>query len=112
MKRAFKLGDKEVEMVATAATPILYSEYFHEDAFKEITADEVSPSVVQKMAFVMAKEAEHGGKAFQAFTSMKKEDFITWLMDFGPADFWNAGADIMELFSGTGGMSRPKRKGV
>ncbi len=97
MYKLVDIGEKIVPMLGTAATNIYYQRIFHEDPLTVQTEDlsaGMSVDMAQKLAFIMAKQAE-GQEAvnraeahrIQDFmqTVTPEEDYIDWLdsLDFG-----------------------------
>lgn len=97
MYKLVDIGERIVPMLGTAATNLYYQRIFHEDPLAIQTGDPsatVSVDMAQKLAFIMAKQAEgqeavnhaeaHSIRDFmQAVTP--EEDYIDWLdsLDFG-----------------------------
>lgn len=83
MFRVIKIGEKEVEMVANAATTYRYKQIFRRDYYREINAKERDTfdniDIFTRMGFVMAKQAEKADMA-----KLSEEDFFEWLEQFDP----------------------------
>lgn len=116
MRKDIKIGDSEMGMVANAASPILYRQIFHEDFLKTIYADGNASTdqieVFQKMAFIMAKQAEaaDGEITREQLYNLTPGDMIEWAESIGdPMAFVNAITDISNLYFGSGiSLSSPK----
>ena len=95
-----KIGEKEVELSANAATPFRYKQVFHKDIFSvfgnEKKAEEEGFETIAQLAYVMAKSAEKAD-----MNKLNEEDFIGWLEGFEPMDFANSAEDILNTYMGT-----------
>ena len=103
MKRTVKIGTKNVEMVANAASPIFFRQCFGED-FKlirqklyQMDKEDAAFSsgleeLFEKMGYIMAKQAE--GTHREA----SYDDFIAWMEDFAPLDLELAVQDIVTIY--------------
>lgn len=110
MRGTVKIGEKDVEMVANAASPYLFKEIFHIDFLKEAQAEQPDVSLFEKMGFVMAKQAE--GLSHKDFLKLDASAYIDWLTGFEPLDVITAAGDISSLYMGQEkSTSVPKRKG-
>lgn len=103
MFREIKIGGIEVPMVANAATPLRYKQYFHKDILKEMQGAESDSGKVTdslpELAFIMAMQAKaKEGKA--DMNLLKETDFINWLEQFDPMDIPMAADDIVSLYFG------------
>lgn len=102
MFRVIKLGDHEVEMLATASTDLYYKQIFGIDPLHEQTqtgfeaADMVG--LIQRMGFVMAKQAEL--KDRKAMVALNEDSYIEWLDQFDRADILDNIALIRALYNG------------
>lgn len=96
MKKKVMIGDKEVLMTATSATPLHYRNQFpNHDLFKELQANEgkdladIDYSVFERMAYIMSG-------AFKEGLCLEE-----WLEQFdGLTDVIEACAEVMELWTG------------
>lgn len=104
------IGEKEVEMLANAATPYYYNQVFHEDFFEQSqdmneNTSGMTVGVFTKIAFIMAKQAEK-----KDMSKVNEGQFMKWLGDFEPMDLPNAIPDIVDLYMGnTKGTASPKK---
>ena len=109
MRGTIKIGAKDVEMLANAASPYLYNQLFHEDFLQIIQQPQPAPNTFEKMGFIMACQAGMGIE--DLFKGLKIEDFYKWLMQFEPMDILTATKDIAELYTGQEvQLSSPKPK--
>jgi len=86
-----KIGSKEVKMAVSAGTARRYRAEFGRDMFTDLApmADgHVDSEVLERMAFVMAKQADP-----ELDTS-----FDEWLDQFGMFELMNASAEIVGLW--------------
>ena len=113
MLQTVKVGEKELNLLANAATPIRYKMVFGEDimvAFNQINGKKRDEGEIldisSQLAFIMNKQATCDREALKGLT---KEVYIEWLEDFGPMDFVNASTEIFNTYLGTTGTtSKPK----
>lgn len=82
-----KIGEKEVPMRATAATPHRYKQVFRSDVMPYFEEScKASPSeyaeMISKLAYIMAKSAEGAD-----MTKLSQEDYFSWLDGFNAFDF-------------------------
>lgn len=91
------IGEKEVELVANAATPYRYKAIFHEDFLKKIKGqEEADPNdFFAKLGYVMAMQAEK-----KDMSKLSMETFYKWLEEFEPSDVFNACDGIAEVYAG------------
>ena len=94
------VGDREVDFVANAATPIYFKRIFHKDLFTEMMSAGDSGDTESQfaLAFVMAKQAE-GDR--QTITALSDADFFEWLEGFSVTDLAVAMSDIVNVFNAT-----------
>lgn len=92
-----KIGDKDVELVANAATPYRYQQIFREDYLKKVSGkEETDPTdFFVKIGFVMAMQA-----AKKDMSKINLESFFKWLEGFEPADVFAAASDIADVYNG------------
>lgn len=91
------IGDKEVELLANAATPYRYQQIFHEDYFKKVTGkEEAEPAdLFVKLGFVMAMQALK-----KDMSKVSIADFYTWLEGFEPSGVFEAVDAIADVYNG------------
>ena len=101
MQKTVKIGEKEVEMRATAATAIRYRNVFHGDIMTELmemNPEKIDAKVIEKiqqLGFIMAKTAE--GANMSALT---QDDYLEWLDQFDGMDLMTASKDIVTIYIG------------
>lgn len=106
------IGEKEIEMVANAASPYIYRQVFHEDFLKKIQEKDVDPDLFVKMGYIMSKQAEAGAK-MSDLMKLTIDGFYSWLFEFEAMDVLTASAEISNIYLGqTGELSTPKTEGV
>ena len=96
MRGIVNIGDKGVEMLATASTPIRLRQVFGLDYFSVVTKKPEESEMIDlytKLGFVMAKQAE--GADMNALTLV---DFYDWLDQFEPLDIAMAVVDISGIY--------------
>ena len=105
-----KIGDKEVEMLANAATPFWYNQIFHDDFFTatQNMSDDNAGSTVgvfTRVGFVMAKQA-----STKDMKKVTEGQFMDWLTEFEAMDLPNAIPDIVEIYMAqTKGTAKAKK---
>ena len=102
-----KFGETEIELKATAATPLRFKQVFKFDLLKTLakikdfeTADEGvqieegldTSELISKLGFIMAKQAEKAD-----FSKIAIEHYYDWLDEFEPNTI--PFVDIMEVYS-------------
>lgn len=108
MRGTIKIGAKDVEMLANAASPYLYNQLFHED-FLQILQNNPAANVFEKMGYVMYCQANKPIE--ELFRGLKVDDFYKWLSKFEPMEILNASKEIAELYAGQEvQLSSPKTK--
>ena len=112
MEKTIKIGEKEILMKATGNTPKRYRNEFNEDLLIKLQnlynhlnhktgefQGEVDLSVVENLAYIMAKQAD------PEIGSIEE-----WLDEFEVADIYNAMPQILGVWgSSTETLSRPKK---
>lgn len=106
-----QIGDKTVEMLSNAASPVFFKQVFHED-FLSKTAEVNSTGAIDtdlfsKMFFIIAKHAEKADPMKLNFNS-----YIEWISQFELIDLINALPDIATfVFGQMQGSAVPKSGG-
>jgi len=108
MKKIIKIGEKEIEFTATAATAMHYRNTFKGyDMLKELqslSGGEIEANIdygmIDRMAYIMSG-------AFKGKKSMEE-----WLEQFGPLDIINAMTDILEIYTDSTSTQNMTRKNV
>ena len=98
MYSVVRIGDKDVALLATGATPYRYNNVFHADIFKEMTSieDGAAAYMIMQLAYVMAKAADKAD-----MNTLNMDDFYSWLDQFGPNDIAEAAPEIMDVYNGS-----------
>ena len=110
MFKVVKMGDKEIPMKATAATPLRYRHIFKKDVLTELSVVGenygLAIDTVQRLAFVMAKCADNAD-----MTKLNEEMYADWLDQFETFDIMDSIDAIIDLYLGnTETMSEAKKK--
>lgn len=99
MEKTIRIGDVDVRLKCTAATPMAYRMQFGTDIFHDIVkiqglqeagiGEGIGEGIgtMNQIAYVMAKQADSG-----------IPDFGDWLDQFGMADIMGAAGDILGLW--------------
>lgn len=94
MRKTVKIGDKDVELSASALTPFNYKRLFGRDLIKDIQQlqkdsrkGEMDPETVAMMTYVMAKE---GNKDLPPIEE--------WLEGFGLFDLYESFNEVVTLW--------------
>lgn len=92
-----KIGGKELELVANAATPFRFKQVFHKDLFSvlgnEERAAEEGVETITQLAYVMTKQAEKAD-----MNKLSEDGFIQWLEDFPPMAFVDSAEEILNAY--------------
>ena len=102
MKDKVTIGNKNVEMVANAATPVFFKQIFHEDFF--ILAENFSKSptngesvdIYSRIGFVASQQAK---KNDEEMSSLTFGDYVKWLKQFEAYDMAQAVDSIAEVYA-------------
>ena len=98
---------REIELKASAATPVIYHRIFKADLIKyfqnaakrtekEIEEDTSSIDVLSKLGFVMAMQAKV--KKLSDFGKINEDNYVEWLDEFDSIDDIPY-ADIMDVYN-------------
>lgn len=108
MLSSVNIGDKELQLIANAATPYLYKQTFKADLMKifvGVSADEDNieeqaeiTSIIPQLAYIMSLQAE--GLKPSDFMKLKEDDFLDWLSKYGAMDFNYAAGEIINAYLG------------
>ena len=112
MLKEIQIGEHEVAMLSTAATPVIYRGVFHEDLLvflqnmaKAKGMTEGTTEMVCKLGYVMAMQAEK-----KKMSDMNFDRFVEWLDGFESLDFELSANEILNLYAESGKtLSRPKK---
>lgn len=108
-------GEKTFRFLATGSTAIRYRQVFHHDLMVALnklqqleTSDEVDTGVVDKLAFVMNRQAEKAD-----MTTVSSDDFLEWADQFDGAELFTNMDKIVGLYLGNKvTSSTPKKEAV
>lgn len=106
------IGDKDVGMLANAASPYIYKQVFHEDLLLKFTHMKEDPdnSLGEKLGFIFAKQAEISD--ISELMKLDMNAFLEWLTDFDPLDIIMVSEEIADLYQQQRAVSSvPKGKG-
>lgn len=98
MRGTVRLGNKEVGMLANAASPFIYRQLFKIDFLKEVQAAEVDPNAITRMGYIMAMQAEKS--TTECMSKLTMDGFYEWLEQFDGLDIFMAADDIFSLYKG------------
>jgi hypothetical protein len=95
-----KAGDRTVEVLANAATPIRYKQVFHKNLmafFLGKETEENNAEMVQELAYIMARAAERADMG-----KLSYEDYIEWLEGFEALAFSNqeTASALIDIYQG------------
>lgn len=97
MRGTINFGERPVELVANGATPVLYKRVFRRDFLNSANkADDMD--IYVELAFIMAKQAEK--PLSELINSLKYEDYLEWIENFGAMDIVEKVTDIFTLYQG------------
>lgn len=100
MKGKITIGNKNVELVANAATPVFFKQIFHEDFFILAENFAVSPTngesvdIYSRIAFVASQQAKKADMESLTFS-----DYVKWLEQFEAYDMAQAVDSIAEIYA-------------
>ena len=112
MYAQIRIGDKDVGMLANAASSYIYKQVFHEDLLKKFQDMGAEPDtqIGEKMGFIFAKQAEVQNPS--ELMKLTMDDFLEWLTQFDPLDIFLESDKIAELYQRQKeGSSVPKEQG-
>lgn len=93
-----KIGNREIEMIANAATPYKYKGVFGEDLLRLLYSAQAKKDMMlvadkaAEIAYIMAMQAKN-----EDFGKLNEQTFEKWLEDFEPLDFVK-GSDKILIF--------------
>ena len=110
MFKVVRIGEKDVEMLANAASPYRYKRIFREDFIKAAFENNGKPAesldLFTKMGYVMAMQA-----AKADLDKLNEDTFLEWLEGFDAKELQDAIGDIAGVYMpNTETESSPKRK--
>ena len=104
MKTTITVGEKELNLLANAATPIRYKMVFGDDimvVFNQINNNKRDSGeildITSQLAYIMNRQAECDKNELK---SLSKDTYIEWLEDFDSMAFVNASEEIINVYLG------------
>lgn len=111
MKGTVTIGNKEVGMVANAASPYIYKAVFHEDFLAKLRDKEPDTDLFQKMGYIMAKQDETD--KLSDLMKLTETGFYEWLGQFDAMEVIYATDQISNIYMAQKATtSDPKKEGV
>lgn len=114
MRGKVKIGETEVEMLANAASPIIYRQIFHKDFLRMLQEiqtegnEAIGVSLFEEMGFCMSMQAV---KPLSELGKLNESDYIEWLSQFEANALMLAAVDIANLYNGQEtGLSKAKKE--
>lgn len=100
MARGFvNIGDKKVDMLCNAASPVIYRRIFHKDFLLQMdTKGDVDTNAISELGYIMHLQTQMTFK--EIIDTITEEDFYAWLEEFEAMDVMMATGDIFALFKG------------
>lgn len=94
------IGGRDIELTATASTPIRMKQIFNIDLMKifanaEATNGEEISSVMSQLAYLMNCQALK-----MDMTKINENTFFEWCEDFGPMDILEKSEEILNIYLG------------
>lgn len=106
MGKTITIGGQDVPVIATASTPVIYRQVFHEDllvflqemekATRANTVKDGTSDMLCKLAYIMNQQTEK--TQIECFRELSIETWLQWLDNFKPLDFEMAGGDIINTY--------------
>lgn len=97
MTKVLNLGGQEVEMRASALTPILYNNFYQKDFYEEYgKAIKTAGLFTGEIAFILKIQAEHE-HPLDYIAKASIEDYYHWLEGFDLADIADNFMPVMEV---------------
>ncbi len=100
MARGFvDIGDKKVDMLCNAASPVIYRRIYHKDFLLQMNADgDIDTNALAELGYIMHLQTKMTFK--EIIDTITDEDFYAWLENFEAMDVMMAAGDIFALFKG------------
>lgn len=103
MYKEIEVGGIKTPLLANAATPLRYKQYFHKDVLKEMQgaqddSEKVTDSIPE-LAFIMAMQAE-AKEGKRDMNMLKDSDYLDWLEKFDSFDLPMAAEEIISVYFG------------
>lgn len=98
MNKVLKLGTQELEVRASALTPILYTSFYNKDYYKEYNnaVTENAGIFLGEVTYIMHIQATAPNPQ-EALKKAKIEDYYTFLDTYPPMEFVDKMADIIAV---------------
>jgi hypothetical protein len=106
MRGTVKIGQRDVDMLANAASPFIYKKIFHKDFLMTVGTNyvdangkqqtDVDTSAITEMAYVMHMQTVKTFK--EILDTATVDDFGAWVSEFEALDFAMAMTEIMGLY--------------
>ena len=103
MRGKIRIGENDVEMLANAASPVLFKKVFRVDWFKTMSDTQTDESGIEgighfeEMGFIMAMQAV---KTTAQLMGLCYDDYLQWLEQFESEDLMIAVTDIANIYRG------------
>lgn len=94
-----KIGSKDVDMLANAASPVIYRRIFQKDFLLQMDPKgEIDTNALSEMGYVMSLQTQMTFK--EIVDTISQDDYYTWLEQFEALDVMMACNAIFALFKG------------
>lgn len=98
MQKNIMIGERATNLMANAASPIHYRNFFKKDFFNTlqgIDTDKLDEAIesISEITFILNRQAEGVD-----ICSLNYNDYVKWMEQFGPMDFVNHAADIIDFY--------------
>ena len=94
-----KIGSKDVDMLANAASPVIYRRIFQKDFLLQMDPKgEIDTNALSEMGYVMSLQTQMTFK--EIVDTISQDDYYTWLEQFEAFDVMMACNAIFALFKG------------
>lgn len=107
-----RIGDKDVGMLANAASSYIFKQIFHEDLLTKFSemGTNLDQNIGEKLGYVFAMQAEKN--SIQELMKLNMETFLEWASGFDPLDIFEVSDTIVDLYQKQKtGTSDPKGQG-
>ena len=104
-----KIGSKDVDMLANAASPVIYRRIFQKDFLLQMDPKgEIDTNALSEMGYVMSLQTQMTFK--EIVDTISQDDYYTWLEQFEAFDVMMACNAIFALFKGQEKKKKKKKK--
>lgn len=94
-----KIGGKDVDMLANAASPVIYRRIFQKDFLLQMDPKgEIDTNALSEMGYVMSLQTQMTFK--EIVDTISQDDYYIWLEQFEAFDVMMASNAIFALFKG------------